>query len=248
MKVCILQPSYIPWKGFFHQVYKADAFVFLDTVQYDKRGWRNRNKIKTPQGEAWLTIPVHAKGTHQGLVIKDVCVTDQSWAKGHLQKIILSYRQAPFFQQEIAWIEPLLLETAETEERISRITATLIKAIAARIGIEGTRFYFASDFDILSTDPTARLLQLTQSVGGTAYLSGPSAQAYMEMPQFEAAGIPVEWMAYDYSEYPQLYPPFTHHVSILDLIFMVGSAHAGQYIWGAGLASVDQPELTGIAC
>jgi hypothetical protein len=99
MIVVILQPSYIPWRGYFDQIRRADLFVFYDDVQYDKHGWRNRNQIKTAQGKQWLTIPVHSSGVTQGVPIKDVKI-DQSkpWAKNHLKALTISYSKAPYFQ------------------------------------------------------------------------------------------------------------------------------------------------------
>lgn len=238
MKVCIIQPSYIPWKGFFHQINQSDVFVFLDTVQYDKRGWRNRNKIKTRQGTDWLTIPVHAHGTHNGLLIQDVRVQDSEWAQSHLQKIQSNYQNAPAFEQEFPWFKELLLETSQANTHISPITTELTIAIARRLGIQHTRFIYASDMRVEASNPSERLLKIVQQLDGDSYLSGPSAQSYLDVSQFNNAGVSVEWMRYDYPEYPQLYPPFNHQVSILDLILMTGSEQAGSFIWGQQPASM----------
>ena len=91
MIAVILQPSYIPWRGYFDQIRRADLFVFYDDVQYDKHGWRNRNQIKTAQGKQWLTVPVHSSGVTQGVPIKAVKI-DQSkpWAKNHLKALTIS--------------------------------------------------------------------------------------------------------------------------------------------------------------
>lgn len=229
-KICILQPSYIPWKGYFHQIQQSDVFVFFDTVQYDRRGWRNRNKIKTPRGPAWLTIPVHARGSHDGLLIKDVQVRDSGWAQAHLTRLRQQYQSAPCFSVEFPWIEEMLLDLSERYAEIGKIAAESTRTIAERLGL-GTRFVYASDLDVGSADPSERLLKMVQALEGGVYLSGPSAQNYLDTGLFDAAGVDVTWMTYDYPEYPQLYPPFTHEVSILDLIFMVGCDQAGRYIW-----------------
>src|SRR5258706_11300443 len=100
MNCVILQPSYIPWRGYFHQVHKADVFVFYDCVQYDDRGWRNRNRIKTARGPQWLTIPVHSKGAQTLVIpIKDVgIVWDNPWNKKHWAALQHNYGQAPHFK------------------------------------------------------------------------------------------------------------------------------------------------------
>jgi hypothetical protein len=245
MKICILQPSYIPWKGYFHQIALADVFVFLDTVQYDKRGWRNRNQIKTHQGPRWLTIPVHAHGTHDGLLIRDVKVQSSDWARAHLDTIRLNYKKAPAFSVEFPALENLLLETAQQESSISRIAGETTRAIAQRLGISKTRLMYASELpsDTASLEPSQRLLSIVQSLGGTSYLSGPNAQDYLDTALFSQANVSVEWMQYDYPEAPQLYPPFTHQVSIVDLLLMVGAEQTGQWIWPskAGFSAVGIP-------
>lgn len=237
MKVCIIQPSYIPWKGYFHQIAKSDFFIFYDTVQYDKRGWRNRNQIKTPKGSTWLTIPVQAHGSHDGLLIQDVQIQDPRWSTVHLQKIQQNYLKAPCFEKEFPWIQDMLTSISQQHTDISRIAAETTKLIAHRLGLHNTQFIYASDLLIKTDNSSLKLLKIIEAVGGTEYLSGPSAQTYLNTTLFEKAAIPVEWMQYNYPEYPQLYAPFTHQVSILDLILMVGSEQAGTFIWDKQNAS-----------
>lgn len=240
MRVCILQPSYIPWKGFFHQIALSDVFVFLDTVQYDKRGWRNRNQIKTPTGLTWLTIPVHAHGTHQGLLIKDVDVQGPDWAQKHTAQIAQAYKKAPFFSREFPLLEALLLETAKTETKIARIAAEITKTQAHWIGIDKTQFLYASElpFDSVSLEPSQRLLSIVQYLQGTHYLSGPSAKDYLNLDLFKDADVQVDWMQYNYEETPQLYPPFTHTVSLVDTVLTLGREEAGKLIQHNPLLSV----------
>src|ERR1700736_3824998 len=99
MTCVILQPSYIPWRGYFHQIQKADVFVFYDDVQYDKHGWRNRNRIKTSQGTQWITIPVKTKvNVEQARPICDVEIDwDRDWSRKHLSALMLAYQHAPHF-------------------------------------------------------------------------------------------------------------------------------------------------------
>ena len=106
MKAVILQPSYIPWRGYFHQIFKADTFVFYDDVQYDKHGWRNRNQIKTSQGKQWLTIPVHSKGVTEGLPINQVRIDwSKPWTISHWKAITYAYGRSPFFKQYAPLLE-----------------------------------------------------------------------------------------------------------------------------------------------
>ncbi len=228
VKCVILQPSYLPWKGHFHQMQLADLFVFLDDVPYDSRGWRNRNRIKTPQGLRWITVPVLRKGSQpRRTPIHEIKICwDTDWPRKHWNAICHSYSKAPFFEE----FAPLLEERyARREERLADFTIDLTVTIARRMGIESTRFLRSSSLGVAG-GKTGRLLNILREVGAKEYISGPAAKAYLDQGRLEAEGIRVRYMSYDYPEYPQLYPPFQPGVSILDLLFMVGD-DAPRYIW-----------------
>ena len=221
MNVVILQPSYIPWRGYFHQISKADLFIFYDDVQYDKHGWRNRNQIKTAQGKQWLTIPVHSAGVTQGVAIKDVKIDwSKPWAKNHLKSLTISYNKAPYFKKYLPLLESFY---ERRDEYIADFTIETTITLARELGIHHTRFMRSSGLDGIEQQKTDRLIQILKQVSATHYISGPSAQDYIEPEKFQDAHISLEYMRYDYPEYPQLYPPFDSYVSILDLLFMTGS-------------------------
>ena len=224
MIAVILQPSYIPWRGYFDQIRHADLFVFYDDVQYDKHGWRNRNQIKTAQGKQWLTIPVHSSGVTQGVPIKAVKI-DQSkpWAKNHLKTLTISYSKAPCFKQFLPLLESFY---ACRDEFIADFTVEITIKLARELGNSHTRFIRSSELDGITGEKTDRLIQILKRVGATHYISGPSAQDYIETEKFAAADITLEYIRYDYPEYPQLYPPYDPFVSVLDLLFMLGSDSA----------------------
>lgn len=227
MKAVILQPSYIPWRGVFDQICRADLFIFYDDVQYDKHGWRNRNQIKTSQGKQWLTIPVHSKGVTEGIPIMDVKIDwSKPWAKNHLKALTFSYARAPHFASFSPWLDSVF---GRRDPLLADFTIWLTMEIARRIGISHTRFMRSSEMPGIKGQKTDRLIQILQRVGATHYLSGPSARDYIEAEKFEEAGIALEYIQYNYPEYPQLYPPFDPHVTILDLMFMVGD-EAGGYV------------------
>lgn len=222
MKCVILQPSYIPWRGYFHQILKADCFIFYDDVQYDDRSWRNRNRIKTPHGAKWLTIPVHHKGcqVHRTPISEIRICHDTPWQSKHWETLQHSYRKAPFFDH----YAPLLREFYVTRwNRLSDLTIELTIALARELGIRHTRFLRASALPGEGAK-TDRLLSLLHEVGATHYITGPAAQNYLEEEKFADADITLEYMAYNYRDYPQLHPPYDPQVSILDLLFMTGPA------------------------
>jgi len=220
MNVTILQPSYIPWRGYFHQILKSDLFIFYDDVQYDKRGWRNRNQVKTPHGKKWLTIPVKSHGAQtDNIPINEIKIAwDEPWNESHLKTLHFAYNQAPFYSDYLSLIKPIF---ERHDDFLADLTILLTTEISYCLGNKRTKFLRSSSLPS-SGVKSDRLLSLLNQVGASNYISGPSAKDYLELEKFEAAGISVEFMTYDYPEYPQLYPPFDGNVSILDLLFMVG--------------------------
>ena len=220
LNVVILQPSYIAWRGYFDQIRREDLVIFYDDVQYEKHGWRNRNQIKTAQGKQWLTIPVHSKGVTNGMPIKDVRIDwSRPWAKNHLKSLVVAYNKAPYFKEYLPLLESIY---NRRDECLADFTIETSIRLSRELGIVSTRFLRSSALPGITGARTERLIRILKQVGATHYISGPSARDYIEKEKFDAAGITLEYMEYNYPEYPQLYPPFDPYVTILDLLFMTG--------------------------
>lgn len=218
-KVAILQSNYIPWKGYFDQINMVDEFIIYDDVQYTRRDWRNRNKIVTPNGLSWLTIPVHVKGKFSQN-INETVVEDSKWAKKHWNSLVHNYKKSQYFWEYMHHFESIYIECA-SEVFLSKINYQLIKAANALLGIT-TSLKCSSDFNAVG-NPSERLLDICKKTGATTYLSGPAAMNYLDTEMFIKNGVSVEWMDYTgYPVYNQMYKPFEHGVSILDLIFNEG--------------------------
>jgi hypothetical protein len=217
-RVAILQSNYIPWKGYFDIIANVDLFVFHDDLQYTKGDWRNRNKIKTPHGLKWLTIPC---GSDESRLICDVKLPNSSWQKQHWNQIVQFYGKARYFKKYDAIFSKIYLD--EKWDNLSQLNHRLIRTIALDIlGIE-TEIIDSRCFGLTSTK-SARVLEIVQRCDGTVYLSGSAGKNYLDVDSFTAKGISMEWMSYsDYPVYDQLHPPFEHGVSVLDLLFNVGS-------------------------
>jgi hypothetical protein len=218
-KIAILQSNYMPWKGYFDLINLVDEFIIYDDMQYTKRDWRNRNKIKTPQGLKWLTIPVEVKGKYYQK-INETKISNQAWGENHWMQIVQNYKKTPYFKEYKAIFEELYLNS--NEEYLSNINYNFIKVINHILDIK-TKIKYSSDFDLVD-GKSERLLGICKDCNADIYLSGPAAKGYLDEKLFEEEGIKVQWM--DYSNYPtynQLYPPFEHSVTILDLIFNEGS-------------------------
>jgi hypothetical protein len=217
-KVAILQSNYIPWKGYFDIINFVDEFIIYDDVQYTKNDWRNRNQIKTSKGVEWLTVPVNASG-RMARPVKDIKVAGHAWRKKHLKSWTLNYGRAACFKEYSEWLGQLYND--DGLEYLSEINYKFITEICRELEID-TKISWSSDYE-LSDGKNERLISLCQQAGATEYLSGPAAKDYIDESMFAAAGIKVSWMEYSgYPEYPQLFPPFEHGVSILDLILNTG--------------------------
>ena len=215
-KIAISQSNYIPWKGYFDFIARVDEFVLYDDVQYTKRDWRNRNRIKTPQGLKWLTIPVTGG---QSQSINEVAVADGDWNKKHWQTIRHMYEKAPQFEIYGGAVEHLYLNA--DMPMLSDINHYFLSNINNLLGID-TPLSWSTDYNA-SGDKSARLISICKQANANVYVTGPAAKAYLDVDLFKSEGISVEWMNYDgYEEYPQLYGDFEHAVSILDLLFNTG--------------------------
>lgn len=214
-RIAVSQSNYIPWRGYFDLIASVDEFVFYDDVQYTTRDWRNRNRIKTPEGARWLTVPV---GADRNRKICDVGVLDPGCGRKHWTVLTANYARARAFDEVASWLHPLY---AEAWTSLSALNQRLVAAICSRLGI-GTRLSRSSDFQATG-DRSGRLLALCRELGARTYVSGPSAAAYLDVDLFRRAGVEVAWMGYDgYGGYPQLWGGFEPQVSILDLLFNCG--------------------------
>lgn len=217
-KVAILQSNYIPWKGYFDIINLVDEFILFDDVQYTRRDWRNRNLIKTTDGLKWLTIPVEVKGKYLQK-INETKIADNNWSKQHWAIISSSYNKAKYFKLYKDLFEELYFNVSELY--LSQVNYKFIKTINKVLNIK-TQITWSSDYELVE-GKTERIISMCKSSGATEYVSGPSGKNYIDEVLFERENIKLIWMDYSgYSEYDQLYPPFEHCVSIIDLIFNEG--------------------------
>jgi len=217
MRVAILQSNYIPWKGYFDIIGMVDLFIFHDDLQYTKGDWRNRNKIKTKEGAKWITIPC---GTSEKRLICDVKLTDFSWQLDHWKKMEVSYRDAPYFTLYEDYFRSMWL--GRKWENLSELNQVFIRDISKDFLKINTEFDDSRRYG-LKLSKGERVIELLKKAGASTYLSGPAAKNYLNPDDFVKAGIELEWMDYSgYREYPQAHPPFTHAVSIVDMLFNLG--------------------------
>jgi hypothetical protein len=221
-KIAICQSNYIPWKGYFDMIKQSDVFVIYDEVQYTRSDWRNRNQIPSPQGLRWLTIPVAA---NLGNKIFEVHSHGNYWRRKHWDTLCHYYGKSSRFSDFSEVFKELYLGSTETN--LSKINTQFIVTVCKLLGIE-TRLVQSRDIPCFKRGKTERLIEIIHYLEGTEYISGGKAKAYLNTERLKEEKISISWMQYDhFPEYNQLQTPFTHHVSILDLLFNKGrDAHA----------------------
>ncbi len=211
MIVSIHQPAYLPWLGYFDKIMHCDVFVYLDTVQLESGSYSYRNKIKTPQGSTWLTIPLRMKG-HTSNVIKDVLIDNsQQWKKKHLKNIFFNYKKAPFFDELYPKIEGLYKQDFDL---FSDLTYSHLLFWLKEMKI-GTKVVKSSALDIESKGSDL-ILDLCSSFGASKYISGALGKDYLNENSFNQKKITIDYQNYNHPLYQQLNGDFLSHMSIID--------------------------------
>ena len=213
----ILQPSYLPWLGYFEQIYKSDIFVFYDDVQYEKGSWRNRNRIKTQQGAQWLTVPVITKGLGPQS-IKDVRIDSSSaWQKKQINALKMNYSRARYYKK---YSDELFDIISQSWDLLVDLNIEIINWLCEKIDIT-TKTIRSSDLNIAG-DRITRLIQIIKLLDGNVFYEGSAGKNYVDIAAFEAADIQVELQDYKHPVYTQLYGDFISHLSVIDLLFNCG--------------------------
>lgn len=230
-RLAVVQSNYIPWRGYFDLIAGVDEFVLYDVVQFTKNDWRNRNRIRTADGVRWLTIPIRTAGRF-GQTVAEAEVVSAAWATRHWRAIAQAYARAPFFPQYREGFAQAFAAAAALP-RLSQINRLLIETVCRALGLT-TTIHDAGAFT-LPADRNERLIALCRATGADVYLSGPSAEIYIDRARFTAAGVQVEFMDYSgYGPYPQVHgDPFEPAVTVLDLLFNTGPAAPGHLLHAA---------------
>jgi hypothetical protein len=217
--VCIQQPAYLPWMGFFEQIATSDVFVLLDSVQFVRRYWQSRNRLKTVAGSPfWLTVPTERAPVDTEISDIRICDRDRDWRKKHLQSIRLSLGRAPYFQEYFPFLEYWLMRESTL---LADINIALIQEISKLLRLQ-THFVRSSDLDVIGKK-TELMLNICQSLGATKYYSAARAAEYMDETLFLQSGIELKYQDWTHPEYRQVSTPFVSHLSIVDALMNIGA-------------------------
>jgi len=220
VKIAIAQPTYLPWLGYFDLMDQVDQFVLLDSVQFEKQSWQQRNRIKTPTGLQWLTIPVVFRGK-LGQRIADVEIREPEFWRDHVRAIELNYRRAPHFQRYFEEFSQLL-QTEASSANLSHLTVGLLRWFVRILGIR-TPMIRSSEL-IVRGKRTELLAEICSSLGATDYLSPLGSAQYLlsELALLTVGNVKVTFQHYEHPVYKQTFPPFLSYASALDLLFNEG--------------------------
>ncbi len=222
MIVSINQPAYLPWLGYFHRIAVSDLHIVLDHVQFEKNSFTNRNKVRTADGWCWLTVPVATSGRFGAAINELEIATNQPWARKHWQTLQFNYARAPFFREHAAHLEDIYQRPwTHLAPLLRELTTWQLEQFDIR-----TPLRFSSEMKPAGTKSDL-VLHLCRAVGATRYLSGPLGKDYLDESAFAAAGITVEYHAYNHPAYRQAFRGFEPNLAAVDLLFNCGSQSRG---------------------
>ncbi|WP_169716179.1 WbqC family protein [Ureibacillus manganicus] len=215
MKIAIHQPNYLPWIGFFDKLDQVDRFVLLDKAQFSKGNFINRNKIKSPQGSLFLTVPIKNKLKPINELVID---HQKKWQVQHWKSIEANYKKAPFWSLYHKGFEQIYLQKWDL---LAPFNITLIKHICSLLSIS-TDIFVESDFGIDFGSNNTRNVNIVSHLGGTIYVSGTGAKAYNQPNEYTNNGIELIYQDFKHPFYSQRYGDFESNLSIIDLLFNCG--------------------------
>ncbi|NQU57183.1 MAG: WbqC family protein [Rhodospirillales bacterium] len=211
------QPVYLPWLGLFHKIAMADRFVSFNQVQYQPKDWNNRNKIKTGDEPAWLSVPVNRKGYLEKKFC-DIEINNQMpWGRKHWGTLVHNYGKAPYFKKYADYFEDVYKREWKT---LAELDEVMLQWFLDTLSID-TKIESAGDFDFKG-EKSGLVLDMCQKLGADIYIFGIQGREYADTEAFQAAGVRAEFQDYQHPEYPQQYGDFVSHMGIVDLLFNCG--------------------------
>jgi len=225
--VAVHQPNYLPWLGYFHKIHKANIFVFLDTVQFARRGYSHRVHVMGPgRNSLWLTQHIQRQPREEQ-IISQVRFSDRQWINKHLKTLEASYRKSPHFPEVFSILENILQNDSM---HLSLFNGYLTRQLCQSLGNK-TRILYASELTNRAfSSPSERIAWLTAHVGGTRYLSGAGAKAYNDPEVFAHYGIELAYNEFCHRPYPQQTQTFLSGLSIVDALFNIGFSGVSDFL------------------
>ena len=229
--VAIHQPEYLPWLGFFKKMMNSELFVFYDDVQFRKKAWQNRNRIRTKNGTVLLSVPVHA---HSYPNINEITIDNKkNWSNRHKKSILYNYASAPYFEDFKDFIESVF---EKKFEYLIDLNTEIIKFVMNELEIK-SKIIFSSELKI-SKKGSDMILDICKKVGADYYITGTSwAQSHLRIDEFKKSNIVVEFQKLQHPIYTQIHGKFVPEMSIIDLLFNEGKDRAKEILQNSIVSS-----------
>ena len=216
--ISIMQPNYLPWLGYFEIIDRSEIFVFFDDVQFIKKDWDHRNRIKTNESAFWLTVPVLSKGK-RFQKINEVKINNQiNWKHKHLKNIESFYSKSKYYQQYISFFRKIYEKNWSALNYLNIETTIDIMKI---LNIE-SNCYLSSEMELISTENNDRIIEICKKLNCTELYNSQGAKKIINSEKINNAGINIIFQDYKHPLYNQLHGTFTSHLSIVDLLFNEG--------------------------
>lgn len=226
MRLAIMQPTYLPWSGYFGLMSVVDTFVILDSVQFAKRSWQQRNQIKTSHGPLWLTVPVETKGKRAQLINEVRIKRETDYAKDHCKTIKYNYSKSEFFGVYYDELSELL---SNRFERLLDLNIEICRYLCIKLKLD-CNFIYASALNIQGSKDQL-LASICKELQANEYISPPGSSGYLkESKEFSNINVPVKYFNYNHPTYQQLYGDFLSHMSVIDMIMCCGSEKSSELI------------------
>jgi len=235
MIVTIHQPEHLPWLGFFDKIRQADLFVMLDHVQYRRRYFQNRNRLRGSEGVVWVTVPVKVKGKYDQ-PINDVRIDNEGsprWREKCRHSVEHCYRRAAYYSDHSAFFESLYMKDWA---RLVDLNETIIRYLLSALGIHVE--IVKSSVLPVSSEKGELMLEICRAVGATTYISGISGKDYLDYEKFAEHGINLVFQQFHHPIYQQLHEPFLPCMSMIDVLFNYGPASLG-ILKGDGVKTME---------
>jgi hypothetical protein len=222
VKVVIMQPTFLPWVGYFDLIDQADVFVFLDQVQFSKQSWQQRNRLRTPTGLEWITVPVMSKGK-PGQSISEVEIDCRGFPEKQIRQVGFAYAKARHFERYFENLTEIMRDAARSQLLCS-VSCELIRWLSREFGID-SKFVYSSELNVRGKR-SELLVNILDTLGAQSYLSPAGSLEYLreDWSTFENAGVHVCFQNYEHPSYRQVYEPFIPSATALDLLLNEGSA------------------------
>ena len=232
------QPAYMPWLGYFHKIALADNFVMLDSVQFEKNSFTNRNKIKTSNGEAWLTIPVEMKG-HLDKQINEIQMDSKSnWKKKHWNTLLLNYKKAPYFDKYSGFFEKYYLNETNNLYDFIQISSDFF---FEELEITPNRKKL-SELKIESKKQDL-IIDLCKKTVSTAFIFGALGKNYADKSLFDSNNISIYFQEYKHPSYQQLWGEFVPYMGIIDALFNLGAERTKEVIFERNITKKELEQV-----